>query len=160
MKNEFDYRFDILMKELDIIVSSIRSYDSILFRIKSWAVTIFSGFVLFAAKDHSSVYISFGALAVILFWCIDAQNKSIQRMFITRYNKIEHFLRSSQFKKAVESKSFSDLVLPDITGHLSVSDRDKKINALKAAIMWHTAFPYLSMLIILACVAAYLSFKY
>ena len=75
MKDEFDYKYELLLKEIDILQSNIRSYDSIIFTIKGWSITIFSGFLFFSAKENQTVYLLFAALSVVLFWALDATFK-------------------------------------------------------------------------------------
>jgi hypothetical protein len=41
MSTNFDYQFELLKFELDTLQQGIRTYDSILFIIKGWAITIF-----------------------------------------------------------------------------------------------------------------------
>lgn len=156
MKDLFDYQFEILIKEYDALQANIRNYDDILFRIKGWAITIFSGIVLLTLKERRPEYLILGAFGVILFWLLDGIFKGFQRAFIVRYNKLEHFLRRSEFQKAVEGRAFKKFSIPDITGRVSVKDRDKKINPLKASLYWHTSILYISMLVILACIGIWI----
>lgn len=150
----FEHEWQLLMKEIDILQNSIRSYDTILFQIKGWAITIFSGFVYFVAKEKEPIYLAFAAAAVVLFWALDSTYKSFQRGFIIRFNKIEHVLRRD-LRKIVEARSF-DLTLPDLGGRFSVPHAAKKTAALRAAFFWHTALLYVAMLAILGMMAAWL----
>ena len=45
VEDEFDYKFKLLMNEMDHLQSGIGSYDTIMFTIKGWAITAFSAFV-------------------------------------------------------------------------------------------------------------------
>jgi len=158
MKDEFDYKFELLLKEIEVLQNGIRSYDSILFTIKGWAITIFSAFVLFASKEQQPTYLIFCAAAVILFWALDALNKSFQRRYIIRYNKIEHFLRRREFSEAIKKRSFKGFNLPDVGARVSVGRRAKKISPLRAAFYLHTFLPYLVMLLITGLIAIWLTF--
>jgi hypothetical protein len=40
MKDEFEYKYEILLREVDNLQSGIRNYDTLLFRIKGWAITL------------------------------------------------------------------------------------------------------------------------
>ena len=40
MKDAFDYKFDPLMREIDILQAGIRNYDSMLVAINGWAITL------------------------------------------------------------------------------------------------------------------------
>jgi hypothetical protein len=158
MKDEFEYKFKLLLKEIDVLQNGIRSYDSILFTIKGWAITVFSAFVLFAAKEEQPKYLIFCGIAIVLFWALDALNKSFQRRYIIRYNKIEHFLRRREFSEAVKNRSFKGFNLPDVGARVSVKRRAKKTSALRAAFYLHTYLPYLAMLFISEALAIWLAF--
>ena len=158
MKDEFDYKYELLLKEIDILQSNIRSYDSIIFTIKGWCITIFSGFLFFSAKENQAIYLFFAALAVVLFWTLDATFKGFQRKFIVRYNRIEHFFRAGKFDDAIKKKSFGKFNLPDVGARFSVSDAKAKTNPFRAAFFWHTAILYVAMLVMLIAVASWIQF--
>ncbi len=157
MKDQFDYQFELLNKEMDTLQANIRNYDSILFRIKGWALTVFSGFVFFSLREGRSTYLLLGAAAVLMFWTLDATYKGFQRTFIIRYNKIEHFLRTD-FPKAVVNRSFKGLNLPDVGARVSVASAQEKTRPLKAAFFWHTAFLYVAMLALFGALTLWLLF--
>ena len=156
MKDEFEYKFDILMWELKSLQDSIRSYDSLLFHIKGWAITIFSAFLFFAAKENQEIYTIFGSFGVIFFWMLDSIYKSIQRGFIARFNKVEHILRSGDFSQAIEKRSFKKIYVPDFSGKNTVRDYGKKTSIIKSALFVHTMILYVSMLFILTVVFCWL----
>lgn len=156
MKDKFEYKYEILLKEVDNLQSGIRNYDTLLFRIKGWAITVFSGFIFFAAKENEPFYTFLGALAILFFWVLDAINKSFQRGFIIRANKIEHFLRTKDFEKAIEDRSFHGFNIPDLGGRFSVKDADIKTSPFKAAFYLHTMLIYASMIIVLIGVGVWI----
>lgn len=153
MKDEFDYKFELLINEINVLQSGIRNYDSILLVIKGWAITSFSGFVFFAIREKKPIYLLICAFVVILFWVFDSINKSFQRRYIIRYNKIEHFLRCDKFSKVVENRSFKKFNIPDLGARFSVKNRLQLISPLKGAFILHNSILYLSMLFLLGFIA-------
>jgi hypothetical protein len=149
MKDAFDYQVELLWKEIDLLQQSIRTYYTMLMTIKSWAITVFSAFVIFAVKEKQPQNLLLCALAVLLFWVLDALFKSFQRAFIIRYNKVEHVLRKD-LPTAVEKRSFKNLlVIPDIRGRLSFSSEERrdKTTPLKGALYPHTSLLYVAMIV-------------
>ncbi len=153
MKDEFDYKFELLVNEINILQGGIRNYDSILLVIKGWAIISFSGFVFFSLREKRPIYLLICAFVIILFWVFDSINKSFQRIYIVRYNKIEHFLRSNKFSKSVESRSFKKFNIPDVGARVSVKNKTDLISPLKAAFILHNSILYLSMLYLLGMIA-------
>jgi len=152
MKDEFDYKFELLLNEINILQSGIRNYDSILLIIKGWAITSLSGFVFFALREKRLIYLLICTFVIILFWVFDSINKSFQRRYIVRYNKVEHFLRSNKFSKSVENRSFKNFNIPDVGARVSVKNKPELTSPLKAAFILHNSILYLSMLFLLGII--------
>ena len=93
-----------------------------LFRIKGWAITIFSTFILFALGENgASLHIVFGAITVLLFWFLDSSYRRIQLGHVDRYNIIEDFLRSDDFTQWIDGGDANSTILPDIVNHKNSS---------------------------------------
>jgi hypothetical protein len=151
MKDEFDYKFDLLMKEIDMLQGSIRAFQTTLFMIKGWAITTYSAIVLFALKEHQPRMLWFCGAMVLLFWVLDATFRKFQRTSSIRYYKIEHFLRTG-FSTAVKQRNFEGLIhIPDIAGSVSFSnaERRRRTAPWRGAFHWNTMFLYLAMLLLL-----------
>lgn len=159
MKDEFDYRYEILLKEMETLQANIRGFNQILFRIKGWAVTVFSGFIFFGVKESEPILFFVGSMSVILFWVLDAIYKKFQRKFIVRHNRIEHFLRTDEFSKALEKRSFHGFHIPDFSGRFSVKNHTEKTTIKKAAFYWHTSLLYIAMLLLSMLVAGFMYIK-
>lgn len=94
MPSTEDARFELLKLELASIQSGIRGLDSILFQIKGWCVTVcvaIAGATI--ARGSAELLIASGG-AVCGFWLVDANYKSIQRVFIDRDLQIERAVAS------------------------------------------------------------------
>ncbi len=105
MADEFDHKFELLKLEIQILQDVIRNYETILFTIKGWAITLFSAVIFFTVQSTKPLYLVFCAFSVLLFWVVDAVFKVTQRKLIERYNVIQGFLQSSQFSQAVKEQS-------------------------------------------------------
>jgi len=154
----FDYQFDLLTREMDTLQENIRAFDGRLVTIKGWAITVVSGIAFLALREEDFGYLIFGGFSVLAFWMIDAMNKGVQRSFIVRYNRIEHFLRVD-FPSALQHRSFKGFNLPDISGRVSVRSVARKTSSFRAAFYPHTALIYGSMLFLLLGAAAWLIWK-
>ena len=149
MTDKFDYQFDLLKNEMDSLQSGIRNYDGTLFTIKSWSITIFSGFVFFAADKNNPAFLGFCAISIVLFWLLDSIYRSIQRVYTRRYNQIEQFLKSPEFDQAIKERDFKDFQIPNLGAGFYVSGIKRYTDIFKVAFMYHNALLYVSMLIII-----------
>ena len=89
MEDLFSYRLSLLQKEMEMLQNGIRGYDSIVFTIKGWAITVFSAIILFAVDKQRPFLYLFCIASVLSFWLIDSYYKSTQNILISRYRKIE-----------------------------------------------------------------------
>ena len=153
MNDEFQYKFELLKQEMDTLQSGIRTYDGTLFTIKGWAITIFSAFIFFAADKQKPIFLTFCAIAIVLFWLLDSIYRSIQRIYIKRYNQIERYLQSPEFTQAVEARSFKDFHVPNAGSGFTVAGKEKYIAIFQASFMFHNFLLYAVMLILTLGVA-------
>lgn len=148
MNSEFQYKFELLKQEIDILQNGIRTYDNTLFMIKGWSITIFSAFITFAADKDKPVFLIYCGISIMLFWLLDSIYKSIQRIYISRYNEIESFLKSSDFDKAIKEESFDCFQVVNTGSGFKISGKEKYKAIFRAGIMLHNFLPYLVMLIL------------
>ncbi|MDY7079787.1 MAG: hypothetical protein SXV54_23120 [Chloroflexota bacterium] len=153
MDDKFEYKFELLKQEMDTLQSGIRTYDGTLFTIKGWAITIFSAFIFFAADKQKPIFLAFCAMAIMLFWLLDSIYRSMQRIYIFRYNEIERFLQSPDFSQAVAERSFNNFRVPNVGTSFDVKGKAKYIAIFQAGIMLHNALLYIAMLVLVAGVA-------
>lgn len=147
-KDFFDYQYELLLKEVDILQSAIREYDKTLFTIKGWAITIFSAFVFFIAEKGKPELLGLAALSMILFWVLDAIYKSFQRRFIYRYLYLEAFLRTG-LAEALKIRTMP-ITLPDVRYEKTVPTEPLKVAVLDMMRHWNTSMLYVAMLSLLA----------
>src|ERR1700758_5278970 len=81
---EEEARLELLKTELNAIQSSIQSLDTIVFQIKGWCVTVVLAVGGFAVSSHAPGLTLVGMAAVIGFFLLNCQFKTIQRKFINR----------------------------------------------------------------------------
>jgi len=153
MKDSFDYKFELLKFELNSLQQGIRNYDSILFIIKGWAITMFSAVVLFSAQVEKPTYLILCVVSTLLFWMLDAVFKAIQKAYTLRYNEIEKFLQSDKFNKALAERSLDGFVTPDIASGFSRGIKFEISQIYRSARIYSTAMLYISILILTLIIA-------
>lgn len=87
-------KFQIAIKEWEHIRSSIQNSAESKFKIKGWAITIFSG--IFALSFHlkNTEILLIAVATTILFWIFDAIHQSVQTICFKREHEIEEFLEN------------------------------------------------------------------
>jgi hypothetical protein len=154
MEDLFSYRLGLLQKEMEMLQNAIRGYDSIVFTIKGWAITVFSAIILFAVDKQKPLLYLFCIASVLSFWLIDAFYKSTQNILISRYRKIETFLRGSDFEKAMAERNFGDFLIPYFQEGLSMRRSQRLRWLLRAALQFHTYSLYAFLIILAVGMAA------
>ena len=115
--------------------------------IRGWSITVFSAFVFFAADKNKPIFLVLGAVAVILFWLFDSIYKSIQNVYIRRYNQIEDFIQSSNFAQAIQKQTFKEFPISQIGASFRhITGKDKFTGIVHSASMFHNFILYVSML--------------
>lgn len=125
----FEFQKNLLTEEIKYIHSIITDYDDLSFKIKGWAVTIWSAVVAFGAKENAPLVIIASIPVLIAFWILDAYFKQYQRRSMSRISVIEDFLNSKYdfenngLKKAFEMKDFGQFPIHD-----PIAGSSRKIN--------------------------------
>ena len=95
----FDYQFDLLKVELDLVDSTIRQHDEITKSIKNWAIVTWiasMGAALSNSDFHAYIWLVAGV--ALLFWIVDALFRRIQKTFIERSQEIAEYINSDSFR--------------------------------------------------------------
>lgn len=87
-------RFELLKKGIDIVQEGISRYGDVQFKVKGWAITIYSGFVIFALQHKQPVMLLACGVTVLLFWVLDAFYKSLQCVYVDQARRIENLVNS------------------------------------------------------------------
>ncbi|MGA7952114.1 MAG: hypothetical protein WCA07_01210 [Gloeobacterales cyanobacterium] len=148
MEDLFSYRLSLLQKEMEMLQNGIRGYDSIVFTIKGWSITVFSAIILFAVDKQKPFLYLFCIASILSFWLIDAFYKSTQNILINRYRKIEIFLQGSDFETAMAERSFGSFLTPHFQEGFSMRRSQRLHWLLKAALQFHTYSLYALLLIL------------
>jgi hypothetical protein len=125
----FEFQKDLLTKEIEYIHSIITDYDNLSFKIKGWAVTIWSVVVAFGAKENAPLVILASVPVLLAFWILDTYFKQYQRRSMSRMGVIEDFLNSEYdftgngLRTAFEMKDFGQFPIHD-----PIASRSKEIN--------------------------------
>lgn len=117
----FEFQKDLLKNEIEYIHSKIETYDDLSFKIKGWAVTIWSVVVAYGAQNKNSLVILSSLPALITFWILDAYFKQYQRHSRFRMGRIEKFLDSKEedntLISAFKMRNFGDFPIHDPMGN-------------------------------------------
>lgn len=81
---EEEARLELLKTELNAVQSSIQNFDTIVFQIKGWCVTVVLAIGGFAVSSKTPALTLVGIVAAIGFFLMNCQFKAIQRKFINR----------------------------------------------------------------------------
>jgi hypothetical protein len=81
---EEEARLELLKTELNAVQSCVQSFETIVFQIKGWCVTAALAIGGFAISSHAPALTLVGIAAVIGFFLVNCQFKTIQRKFIRR----------------------------------------------------------------------------
>jgi hypothetical protein len=150
-KAPFDYKLEILIKEWDYVQSHIGRFDSILFSIRTWAVSAFSAMIVVAATRNLPDLMLLAILPVFMFWFIDALFKRFQRYFIFRGQEIEAYLSSGTFIEDARLQSEVSIVTPALSSQFRRSSLWRRMcGVLRAALLWNVLIVYSAMLILCA----------
>jgi hypothetical protein len=87
-------RWEFAVKQYGYVQSKIGAYDEVSFKIKSWAVTLWSLLIGFAVKDRFEFGVVLSGFSIFLFWLSDVQYKFFQEQFIKINAEIEDILNS------------------------------------------------------------------
>jgi len=118
----FSFRLDLLRDEIAKIQDKITTYDDLSFKIKGWAVTLWTGILGFAISQKSTFFLLAGVPLLGAFWLLDAYFKSFQQRSMARMGYIENFLNGlpgqavSGLTEAFEKRSFESFVVYDPIG--------------------------------------------
>jgi hypothetical protein len=107
MADALDHQMAVVMKEWDQCETGIARYDTIMFSIRTWAVTISTATVGAAATIKNPNIILISIVPALLFRLIDSVNKSYQSTFTTRVHEIQTYLSSEGFRHDLEAKGIS-----------------------------------------------------
>jgi hypothetical protein len=147
MSNLFSYKLELLKQEMEMLQSSIRGYDSVLFTIKGWAITVFSGIILFIVDKQKPLLYLFCIACVFAFWLVDAFYKTTQNFLIYRYRKIEELMQSPVFEEIIKHRDFGNFRVPYFQeGWFYTEKRERFRLILKAALQGHTYVLYVFLL--------------
>ena len=147
MRSKFEYQFELLKQEIDVLQNSIRAYDSMIMEVKKWAVAIYSGFLLVKLNNDNIDFIKYGIIGIFLFWLIDSILKSIQGRYIKRYSEIENYFNSELFNESIKAENISNIRVPDISNQFKVTLELKIKDIIKHGFRFHNYLLYLSMLL-------------
>lgn len=114
MTTAFEYKLDILKKEIDHVQEAIRQMDDISKSIKNWTILVWGvGLGTAIATQSLNNYVWLTAVFPLLFWFIDGVFHRVQRRLIHRFQLISEFLNNEKFVQLFNQQTFGAFFLLD-----------------------------------------------
>lgn len=143
----FEAQLAIIMKEWDYCQAHISRFDTIIFGIRGWAVSAFTAILAVSVTQKLPVLMLFATIPIVLFWIIDAVNRTFQRRFLVRGRTIEVYLNSQDFQSDFQERTFRHFDAPKISMSFSGGSLSTNIASVwRAAAQKSVAVVYLSMI--------------
>ncbi|MDP2698347.1 hypothetical protein [Thalassospira sp.] len=160
-KDEFEYRFEILKLEMDHLQAAIAKYDDIIFKIRGWAVAAFSAFVIVSLHTKQPILSLVAILPICSFWLMEAMQKNFQHRFIRRKARIENYLQSKNFSKAISERVFDQFEIPDMSNRIGRRKKDtvqrkKETSIYRSGWYFNVRIIYLPLISVCAAVSVIL----
>lgn len=106
---EEDARLALLQSEINVLQSSILSFDAITFQIKGWCVTTSLAIGGFAVVYHRPALVLVGLASVVGFFLVNCQFKILQRVFIKRNLALDSEIRATGIIGVLKGASNVDI---------------------------------------------------
>jgi len=128
-KDLLNLQTNLISEEIKYLDSHLRHYDELSFKIKGWAITLWSGIVAFGAKEGLWMVVITSIPISVSFWILDAYFKQYQRRSMERMRAIELFLDSTGFfeGKGLDA-AFMSGRLVDFPVHDPIGSRTRRID--------------------------------
>jgi hypothetical protein len=94
--SDIEFRLKWLEKEVDILEDKIKFYDDLSFKIKGWAIALWSALISYSLTKHEWPVACVAVLVSLLFMLVDASYKRYQICFIERTREIMRFLNDKE----------------------------------------------------------------
>lgn len=114
-----DYQWEVLMKEIDLIDTTIRNLDDIIFKTKNFAFVLWGGSLYLIVEQLSSnptvnvkLLIFLTALIPLIFWMMDFQWRRHLLHASAREKIISQFLNSDAFDQWIMHQEESKIHFP------------------------------------------------
>ena len=94
-----DQRFQLCLKEIDVVKENIGRYDQNGLTIKSWCLTSWTAVTAYGLQNKDSLIVLLGVAVVVGFGFLELIYRRYQRRFIQRSAEIEAILASGDLRK-------------------------------------------------------------
>jgi hypothetical protein len=137
---EEDARLELLKTELHAVHSSIQGFDTIVFQIKGWCVTVALAVGGFAVSSHTPALTLVGIVAVIGFFLLNCQFKAIQRAFIRRNAELARELGSIGIMQVLKGAGTLEIIGAAVPhfNHAAALSLEDRFRAMVSQ-LWHEA---------------------
>lgn len=155
--SDYKLKIELLKQERELLQSVVLKQNDIIFKIKGWAITLFSALVFFAADKNKLFFLIISIFAVLLFLILDATYTHIQRIFIiNKSRKVQNLLQSENLIESLKNQSLDTLLSPTDGESLNIDAKAKIFGVLNEIKLFHNSLLYLIMSALNVCLALYL----
>ncbi len=135
MKENENFKYDLLKTELLITQQQVDKWDHLSSTTKTWAVTLWVAATGWTVQTDTKSLLLIGIIVAILFWFFDGNNKKFRQDYRNRRNEVasalETYSRSGQIP--------DNFVFPALPSH------DNK-NLFSSMFIFHLALPYVTLI--------------
>ena len=155
MADLFEFKYNQILIEWELLVKSINNLDRIIFAIRGWAVSVVTAIIAFAYISKEPRVALYGLAPIVMFWTMDALYKSFQRIFIARHKQIEQYLQSDRCRDDFVEKVMPEFVAPNSLAKFGAKkDEASRISDVITTAFLRNVFMTYSMLAAM-CVFSY-----
>jgi hypothetical protein len=108
----FDRKLTLLMKEWDQCEASIGRFDTMSLTVRGWAVSVFTAVLAAAITIRQPNLVLFSIVPTLLFFVVDALNKSFQGRYVLRVRAIQRYLNSLDFQNDLQANELLHFETP------------------------------------------------
>lgn len=154
---EEDARLELLKAELKAVHSSIQGFDTIVFQIKGWCVTVVLAIGGFAVSSHAPALTLVGIVAVVGFFLLNCQFKAIQRSFIKRNAELARELSGVGIMQVLKGGGTLEIIgtaIPNFN-RAAILASEEKVREMAAQLLYEARLPntFTLYLFLFACLA-------
>ncbi len=148
-KDTFEYRYQILIQEWEMVEANIGRLDRIAFTMRGWALALTSAGLAYAYSNGKPDLCIMLAFPILAIWLCDALFKMFQQKFMNRLSDIESYLASSRFDADVQTRQFKEFKSPQLAVAFSRNQQlSKRFAQLANAAFLHNVWIFYGLLLV------------
>ena len=134
-----DNQFNLVKAEFELTQRQMDKYDNLSAKVKTWTATLWAALLGWSFQVNQKEVLLLSILIVLIFWCLDAVNKSFRQDYKARRDKIVQAL-----KTFFSTNSWpKDFFAPDLPSH-----DHRNVKTLKGLLRPHISLLYVPLIIV------------